>query len=50
MAINIEKDQRIDCTVKIVDEYLNSLPFGNLKSRNGIAIMLSYFGEREELY
>ena len=36
--------------VKIKDELLGCMPFGELKSRNAIAIVLSYAGGKDEIY
>ena len=41
---------RATLKVFIKDKYLESLPFGKLESRYSTAIMLSYFGDNEEVY
>ena len=35
---------------QIVEKYHKSLPFGELKSRMGVALVLSYFGDSEKVY
>ena len=36
--------------VNIKESYLKMLPFENLPSRNGIAIVLSFYGESKDVY
>ena len=36
--------------VSIRNFYLSKLPFNRLKSRNGVAIIMSYYGETEKVY
>ena len=35
--------------VKLADKYRRALPFGNLKSRVGIAYTLSYYGDSDDV-
>ena len=42
----LEEYPCLDTVVAIREEYLKDLPFGELKSRHGLALMWSYLGDR----
>ena len=48
--MNDKYAQDASLKVQIKNKYLESLPFGKLESRYGIAIMLSFYGDNEEVY
>ena len=44
-----EEEKRVDIIVPFKNEYLKELPFGQFKTRHGVAIVLSYLDDSENV-